>query len=147
MGYVFSKLCAGLPSAIWVGVVDLIASFGPGAFSSLSDESRITMVDSLRRMLRFSQSGFDVGWEYSVSSPSIRAAIATLALANIFKPWAAVGWVGKTAEELTEMSGSGAEVELISKSPPPPRSFSNLISVRRRNLATSNSDRHNRTAS
>lgn len=76
------------------------------------------MIDALRHLIRYNQTGFDVGWQYTVSSPSIRAAIATLALANVFQPWAAAGWGDKTAEELTEMSGSGAEVELISEFAP-----------------------------
>lgn len=76
------------------------------------------MIDALRRLLRYLQNGFDVGWQYTVSSQSIRIAIATLILANVFKPWAEAGWAGRTAEELTVMSGSGAEVELISESQP-----------------------------
>lgn len=115
MPSVLSKLCSFLPSGIWVKVVELIASFGPKAFSSLSDGARVRMIDALRRVLRYLQNGFDVGWQYTVSGPSIRIAIATLLLANVFKPWAEVGWSPRTAEELTEMSGSGAEVELISK--------------------------------
>lgn len=98
-----------------------MASFGPTVFSKLSDESRVRMTDALRHLIRYNQTGFDVGWQYTVSSPSIRAAIATLALANVFQPWAAAGWGGKTAEELTKMSGSGAEVELISEFAPFPR--------------------------
>lgn len=118
---VLSKLLAALPSeggdpsAIWVKVVEAMASLGPKAFATLPDEARIRMIDALRRMLRFLQTGFDVGWQYSVSAPSIRAAIGTLLLANVFNPWAAVDWVPRTAEELTEMSGSGADVELIRK--------------------------------
>lgn len=114
MGSILSNLCASLPSTLWVRVTELMAGFGPTVFSKLSDESRVRMIDALRHLIHYNQTGFDVGWQYTVSSPSIRAAIATLALANVFRPWAAAGWGGKTAEELTEMSGSGAELELIS---------------------------------
>lgn len=113
MTSVFSKLFAALPSANWVEVVEAMASLGPKAFATLPDETRIRVIDALRRMLRFLQTGFDVGWQYSVSAPSIRAAIGTLLLANVFNPWAAVDWAPRTAEDLTEMSGSGADVELI----------------------------------
>lgn len=109
-----------------------MAGFGPRVFSRLSDEGRLRIIDALRRMLRYLQNGFDVGWQYAVSAPSIRAAIATLIYANLFKPWAEVGWGPRTAEELTQMSESGADVELISeffsfpymqteRKPPPPQ--------------------------
>lgn len=123
MGSVLSNLCANLPSTIWVRVTELMAGFGPAVFSNLSDEARVRMIDALRHLIRYNQTGFDVGWQYTVSSPAIRAAIATLALANVFQPWAAAGWGGKTAEELTEMSKSGAEFELISQFAP----FSDII--------------------
>lgn len=116
MASVLSKIFAALPSATWVKVVEMMASFGPKFFISLPDEARIRMIATLRRMTRFLQTGFDVGWQYSVSAPTIRAAIGTLVLANILNPWAAVDWVPRTAEELTKMSGSGADVELISES-------------------------------
>ena len=114
MGSVLSNMCPNLPSTLWVRVTEFMAGLGPIVFSNLSDESRVRMIDALRHLIRYNQTGFDVGWQYTVSSPSIRAAIATLALANVFQPWAAAGWVDKTAEELTEMSGSGADAELIS---------------------------------
>lgn len=123
MGSVLSNLCVNLPSTIWVRVTELMAGFGPTVFSKLSDESRVRMIDALRQLVRYNQTGFDVGWQYTVSSPAIRAAIATLALANVFQPWAAAGWGGETAEELTEMSKSGAEVELISQLAP----FSDIL--------------------
>lgn len=115
MASVLSKLLAALPSAIWVKVVETMANLGPRAFAALSDENRIRMIGGLRRMLCFLQTGFDVGWQYAVSAPTTRAAIGTLLLANVFNPWAAADWVPKTVEELTEMSGSGADVELIRK--------------------------------
>lgn len=118
MPSVLSKLCSLLPSGVWVRVVEVVASLGPRAFSSLSDGARVRMVDALRRILRYLQNGFDVGWQYTVSGPSIRIAIATLILADVLRPWAEVGWAPRTAEELTDMSGSGAEVELISESSP-----------------------------
>lgn len=112
---VLSKLFSTLPSGIWVKLVELVASFGPRAFSSLSNGARVRMIDALHRILRYLQNGFDVGWQYSVSAPSTRIAIATLILANVFEPWARAGWAPRSAEELTEMSGSGADVELISE--------------------------------
>lgn len=114
MGIFLSRGAILVPSNLWVGVAEVMASLGPNAFQALSVESKARLIDALRRLLRYSQNGFEVGWQYTVSSPSIRSAIATLILANVFRPWAAVGWKGRTAEALTEMSGSGADVELIS---------------------------------